>query len=492
MFDLRVTGSDKIDPNPGGIITAFARIGYKLTEAVADIVDNAVDAKATNILIRFFCSEDAIRRVAFVDDGDGMSDATLSKAMQFGTSTKHPESQLGKYGIGMKSASFSQCRHLSVVTMNGGNAAGRRWTVEGIREGWKCERLNKQDAKKALALDWGPLTVKAHGTAVIWDELDRLNVTGPLDASLNRLFKQLRLALGIVYHRFLESGRIRIHIDAQKYGDDIPGIAQSVVGIDPFSYSKTGNKHYPKTFKATVGGRQLLLNAHIWPPRAKGPEYSLGGTAATKQGFYFYRNDRLIQAGGWNKLREHESDPHLTLARIAVDLPPSADAAFHLDVQKSSLDVPHAFAEAVKKAKAGGVAWQDYINDADAAYRNGEEEAPENQPVVLGGGVPVRVQTRTKAMLTNGETKQRKVELKWKTLPLGVFFDIDREAQIITMNTRFRKTLTAAENGTGETLVKTLLFLLLRDEFNRERVRKDVHAWISDLNSVLVSAVEQK
>ena len=129
MFDLRVTGSDKIDPNPGGIITAFARIGYKLTEAVADIVDNAVDAKATNILIRFFCSEDAIRRVAFVDDGDGMSDATLSKAMQFGTSTKHPESQLGKYGIGMKSASFSQCRHLSVVTVSGGSAAGRRWRI---------------------------------------------------------------------------------------------------------------------------------------------------------------------------------------------------------------------------------------------------------------------------------------------------------------------------------------------------------------------------
>ncbi len=78
---LRVAGEDRIDPNPGGIITAFARIGYKLTEAVADIVDNAVDAKAKNVLIRFFCSDDKIRRVAIVDDGEGMTDAALLTAM---------------------------------------------------------------------------------------------------------------------------------------------------------------------------------------------------------------------------------------------------------------------------------------------------------------------------------------------------------------------------------------------------------------------------
>src|SRR6185295_8851854 len=142
-------------------------------------------------------------------------------------------------------------------------------------------------------------------------------------------------------------------------------------------------------------------------------EYSLGGSAAAKQGFYFYRNDRLIQVGGWNKLRDHETDPHLSLARVAVDLPPDMDSLFHLDVQKSSLDVPAGFDNAVKAAMAGALSWSDYLRDAQAAYRRGESAAPENAPVVLGKGVTRGLQSRAKKVLTQGEKRQRKVQFKW-------------------------------------------------------------------------------
>ena len=491
VANLRVVGGDTVEPHPGGIIKAFARIGYKLTEAIADIVDNSVDAGAKNLLVRFLCTDEQIRRVAIVDDGAGMTDDKLLHAMQFGTDIKHAVTDLGKFGIGMKSASFSQCRCLSVVTMRGGKVAGRRWTVESIRNGWKCERLHQDDAAAILAAGWGDVRIRTQGTAVIWDELDRLHVpSGTVEAALRRTFKQLRLALGIVYHRFLEREAISIKLDALKYGEELAGIAQPVTPVDPFAYPKSGNKHYPKTFKVKIGKHELRLEAHVWPPRSGGPSYSLGGSAAARQGFYFYRNDRLIQAGGWNKLREHETDPHLTLARVAVDLPPAMDALFHLDVQKSSLDVPPDFEAGVKASLAGGVSWPDYLRDAERAYRRGEDAAPENAPIVPGGGLPRGVRSKARKVLTQGEKRQRRIKFKWARMAPDVFFDIDRTNQLIKVNQLFRAVLTVGPQGTQDAaIVKTLLFLLLRDEFNRERVRQDVHEWIENCNKMLIAAV---
>jgi hypothetical protein len=487
---LRVVGGDTVEPHPGGIIKAFARIGYKLPEAVADIVDNSVDAGAKNVVVRFFCTDQAIRRVAIVDDGHGMLDAKLLHAMQFGTDVKHASTDLGKFGIGMKSASFSQARCLSVISMSGGQVAARRWTVDSIRLGWRCERLHEDDAGAMLAQDWGDAKIKKHGTVVVWDELDKLQVApGGVEPALRRLFNQLRLALGIVYHRFLEREDISIKLDSVQYGEPA-GIAQPVLPINPFGYEKSGDKHYPKTFKLKIGKSELQLQAHIWPPRAKGNEYSLGGSAAARQGFYFYRNDRLIQVGGWNRLRDHETDPHLTLARAAIDLPASLDSIFSLDVQKSGLDVPPGFDVAVKEARSGGVSWADYLKDADRVYRRGEDAAPENAPIVMGGGVPQIVRTKVTKVLGQGEKRQRKIKFKWAKLAPDVFFDVDRSNHLIRLNELYRKAITAGGKSSQDgAMVKTLLFLLLREEFNRERVRQDAREWLDNCNKMLIAAV---
>lgn len=491
FVEMRVIGDDAVRPDPGGIIKAFARIGYKLAEAIADIVDNSVDATASNVLIRFFCTDEAIQRIVIVDDGSGMSDERLLRAMQFGANIEHASTDLGKFGIGMKSASFSQCQCLSVVSMNAGKVTGRRWTVESIRKGWRCERLHPDDACDVLANEWGDVTIGKHGTAVIWDELDRLQVPkGGRDVSLRNLFNQLCTQLGIVYHRFLQRKVLSIKVDAITYGEPLPGVARPVLPIDPFAYEKSGNKHYPKTFTVKLEKHALKLKAHIWPPLAKGKEYSLGGSAAGKQGFYFYRNDRLIQVGGWNKLRDHETEPHLSLARVSVDLPAEVDSLFHLDVQKSSLDVPPGFDEAVRSARAGNVTWSDYIHDADLVYRRGETAEPKNAPIVLGGGVSRRIQSRARSVLTNGEKRQRKIRMKWSKLAPDVFFDIDRENHVIKLNQLFRDAITAGGKGSQDgAVVKTLVFLLLRDEFNRERVRQGAREWIDDCNKMLIGAV---
>lgn len=488
---FRVVGVDTVLDNAKGTIRAFARIGYKLPEAIADIVDNSVDAGAKNILIRFFCSDSAIRRVAIVDDGAGMSEASLLQAMQFGADVKHAASDLGKFGMGLKAASFSQCRSLSVLTMQGSKAAGRRWTVHNIEEGWKCERLHPDDAAAVLKLDWGAAKIRQQGTVVLWDELDRFHVpTGGIEVALRRLRAQLQQSLGVVYHRFLTPKGLSIRIDAHRFDEELAGIAQPVLPIDPFAYPKSGNKHYPKTFTVKLGTQSLKLKAHIWTPRSKLPEYSLGGSAAAKQGFYFYRNDRLIQVGGWNQLRGHESEPHLSLARVVVDLPPALDSLFQLNVQKSALVAPPDFDVAVEKSLAGSVKWADYLRDAQTAYRRGEDSAEENAPIVMGRGIPSNVRSTSKKELTQGAKRQRKIGFKWVPLAPHLFFDIDRENRVIKVNERYRKQIAAGGKSARDGAVaKTLLFLLTREEFNRERVRQERQEWLDSCNKMLIEAI---
>ncbi len=465
LTSLRVVGSDPKEPHAGRTIAAFARIGYKLSEAVADIVDNSVDAHARKVLIRFFCTNDNVRRIVIVDDGDGMFEETLLSAMQFGANMEHAPTDLGKFGIGMKSASFSQCRCLSVVSMRDGQAAGRRWTVESIANGWRCERLHPADAQELLHSDWGDVRVRKHGTAVIWDDLDRIDVgSSGLDAVLRRVFTQLRVQLGVVYHRLLDRGDLSIKLDALRFGEQA-GVAQPVISIDPFAYGTSGNKHYPVTFKMRLAATDVRFKAHIWPPNAKGPSYSLGGSAAARQGFYFYRNDRLIQAGGWNKVREHETEPHLSLARVEVDLPPSLDSLFHLGVQKSSLDAPQGFDAAIKSARADALTWADYLKAAQAAYRRHAEASPESRPIVPGKGVPHGVQTRAKKVLVDGEKQIRKIQFKWSRLTPDTFFEIDRANDTLILNDRYKKALTNGRAGSDAPVIKTLLFLLVERSF---------------------------
>ena len=129
-----------------------------------------------------------------------------------------------------------------------------------------------------------------------------------------------------------------------------------------------------------LNGRGMLnMIAHIWPAKSEKPEYKLGGgRVAERQGFYFYRNNRLIQGGGWNKVRESDSEPHFSLARVLIDLPPSLDAAFGLTIQKSKVVPPSPFKSLVKAAKAGNTTFEDYIAAADETYRDSTvQDTPE-------------------------------------------------------------------------------------------------------------------
>ncbi len=207
----------------------------------------------------------------------------------------------------------------------------------------------------------------------------------------SKYLPSLQKHLGLVFHRFLSDGRVKIKVDAVDADTGTTGMPNLIYPMDPFSYPRSGSREYPKVFEINMPGLPTLaLEAHVWPSNSNDLGYKLGGgKVAERQGFYFYRNDRLIQAGGWNRWHESDSEPHTSLARVKVNLSADFDSTFRLNVQKSKLDVPPVFIEVLDSVTKDGKSFLRYFKDADAVYRKGKAEKTAKKTVVPGsGGMP--------------------------------------------------------------------------------------------------------
>jgi len=163
-----------LEPDAEGTSQALSRIGYNLAYAIADIIDNCIDAEASQVLVRLFRNNTTIDRIVIADNGIGMNAKTLRHAMQYGARMQHKKTDLGKYEIGLKTASFSQCGSLSVISRFNGRASGRRWTRESMGEGWYCDILENTACDNLLNSSWQNLNLQKAGTLVIWDELEHI------------------------------------------------------------------------------------------------------------------------------------------------------------------------------------------------------------------------------------------------------------------------------------------------------------------------------
>jgi hypothetical protein len=492
---LPTKGSTTILPDPEGLLEALSRIGYSTAEAIGDLVDNSIDAKASRILIRVLRRDARLTSIVIADDGHGMSDSHMEQAMGFGVRTKKTAKSLGKYGMGLKSASFSQCGSLTVMSANGSSSgAGRQWTTEGVRQGWQCALVEPAAASGYLQQPWfGDETVA--GTIVQWDELDAFRVPAArAESTLAQLFDAVSLHLGLVFHRFLQRG-LRIDLDTMDVETEDISVPRPVRSLDPFSYRSTGHADYPRTFTIKLPGiGKLDLESHIWPRKSRSENYLLGrGQVARRQGFYLYRNDRLIQGGGWNGLRA-DGEPHLSLARVRVDLSSKFDTAFGLNIQKSGVHAPEGFDRAVGEARSGGRSFAQYLATAQASYREKKPPDPGGaEELIPGPGVPSRVRRQIKKRLDD-DVQAEEVRIGWKRLPEDVFFSWDRDRLELQLNERYRRAVLngTRSSGADAPLVKLLLFRSLRDDLHLERLSGARQRDLVQLQAALVLAARQQ
>lgn len=324
-----------VNPDPA-LLEAMRSIGYTVEAAVADVIDNSVAAGAEGIEI--LVSPDGPFEIAILDDGAGMSRAEAVDAMRLAATSPSAERRhddLGRFGLGLKTASLSQCRTLTLLTKKDGKLTALQWSLEHvIRSGeWSLIELEADEVKDLLG--WDEISARHKGTLVHWGDLDQLMMTeGHRQEDLDRVAHRVRDHVALVFHLFIE-------------GDGTRKIRFSMNGapiepIDPFmSHSRLTSKTPWESIN--VEGQEVRLMAYTLPylnrlsqsDRARA--LRLGGLRET-QGFYVYRASRLVIWGNWFRVMPRSEMAKLT--RVRVEIPNSLDHLWALDVKKSHADPP--------------------------------------------------------------------------------------------------------------------------------------------------------
>lgn len=490
-YEVPVTDSARLPPD-AGYAKALTNQGYGFEVAVADLIDNSIDAGADSVVVHFLRDTDRIVSLLVIDNGHGMDGAGLDSAMTVGRRRNYGGRALGMYGTGLKAASLSHARSLTVISRTKlSPAAGRKLTAEGIEDGFRCDTVDPEFSQRQIDTYDG--LIEWHGTIVRWDRVRAFETvsSGQSEQFLSEAISRLEAHLGLYLHRFLSrSLQLDIAVWDVETGDETDHI--SVEPLDPFGYKVSGKTGYPKTFNAPVeGAGEIRLQAHIWPAKSKQAGFRHIGPLAERQGFYFYRNDRLVQAGGWNNIRSSET--HLALARIAVDLPSDGSPVFSLNVKKEGVQVTPSFTRGVEEAvDAAGTHFRTYLTDAEAAYREGASRSViARAPVIAPGkGIDPKVK-RTIAEELPFRGGEEPVKIEWVHLPEDRFFDLARERHAIQLNQYFREDFNDGRRGGSNDapVTKTLLYLLLQDCFGLGRWEKRRADRIEYWNSILLTAV---
>lgn len=347
----------EVIPSARRLINSLRDMGYDFAQAVADIVDNSIEAGATLVAIDVeFDGDDSWVRIA--DNGKGMTAVELREAMRYGAERDYTDDDLGKFGLGLKTASMSQCQRLSVAS---------RWNRERADVSaycWDLEHIDRTNRWEILPLErtgLGPAIREplkdTTGTVVLWQRLDRiLGYRHPYGEAarkrLSQMCRDLEAHLGMVFERFLTGKARRKSLKILINGNE-------VAAWDPFCLSETRTQaldpiHIGIEHEGTSG--EVALQPYILPHqddfsspaafrRASGPS---GWNQ--QQGFYIYRAGRMIQSGGWSHLRA--PDEHVKLARVAISFHPKLDEAFKINVAKMRVQLPSQIREEIRSAVA--------------------------------------------------------------------------------------------------------------------------------------------
>lgn len=336
---------DEIPPDADRVAFGLRDTGYDFNTAIADIVDNSVTAGASKVDISLSVDPKGSISVYIADNGCGMDQKGLRNAMKYGSAEKADKKSLSKFGLGLKTASTSFCRCLSLVSRGSDDKIRKiQWDLDYIAQvnRWKPKTMEPTKAEtKILESIAGDGT----GTVVIWEKVDRLLAKGiedysgrpAVNSAIRSKKEKLRYHLGVTFQRFLDPAyaacpNIEISIDM------IP-----VEPIDPFCTGEPETIVYPlnKPLNISVDGGQkfpVTLTAYVLPRQTDFSTAKARDDAhisVNTEGFYVYRENRLIHYGDWMDMFSNE--PHYSLLRVEFSFGAELDSAFNVDIKKSRI-----------------------------------------------------------------------------------------------------------------------------------------------------------
>lgn len=418
------------EPSPSRLIESLRDTGYSFVTAVADIVDNSITAEATTIHINLFSEFDGNLKFQIADNGTGMNQEELKQAMRYGSPEKDDPQSLGKFGIGLKTASTSFCRKLTVISQKNGEINARQWDLDLIEKSnaWELitPQMNSDDIEflKSISCD-------DSGTIVIWENIDRLIKNHnkiPGSVQIESLVNDLKLHLSGVFGRFLDhdyvdAPNIEIFINEEK-----------IEAWDPFcswldNVEKDENPYEIKEEGNVVG--KFQLNAYILPNKNSltKEEQEKARYGLENQGFYIYRENRLIYSGGWlSRLFIKES--HMNLLRVEISFDYKLDDIFQIDIKKSRIILPHALRSEMKKllTPVRREAQRKYRGfENDSLNLKDDETIHENSNKILSKHMDTTVSSK----FSNIDKKNQKAKLNNRYGSVEISIPVDEDRDII-------------------------------------------------------------
>ncbi len=377
-----------VTPSARRLTVSLRDIGYDFPAALADLIDNSVSAGASKVDVEIVFNGSS-SYVVIADDGCGMKESRLNEALRFGTRRDYQLGELGRYGLGLKTASISQCRRLTVVTRRAASyrrLAMKTLDVDHIIATDRWELIDPHDDSPVdRCLEW---LNDRPGTVVFWEQLDRVLPEKRPDGGwarrrLEQLADRSRQYLGMVFHRFLEDATDRgipltITVNGEK-----------VRSWNPFAPLEEHRLAMPpQSFEVSVGdlhGR-VKLRRYVLPPRSLFSSLDefdrLSGPLKwnRQQGLYMYRADRLIQSGGWCGIRA--ADEHTKYARASLDFQTDLDSLFRISVAKMRVTLPAEVRTLLERPL------HELCHRADAVYRREAQDGARRPRAVDGRDTP--------------------------------------------------------------------------------------------------------
>ena len=273
------------------LLASLRSVGYTEETAIADIIDNCITAQATTIDVVFDWEN---KRILIIDDGKGMTEDNLIKNMRIGSSDpndERDESDLGRFGMGMKTAAFSLGKMLTVVTKTEDAVCNAVWDLEKIPQiGWNLIIREPNDIQEYSEM------LGDQGTVVVIENLDRV-IDLANEAKAKKKFYavagKVEKHIALTFHRFIEEDNLLIRLNKNP-----------IAAWNPFVLSNSATQELSDEIIWSDDGKsEVLIQPYVLPHKTKfagDDDYKAAGGFKGwnyHQGVYVYRNRRLIICG---------------------------------------------------------------------------------------------------------------------------------------------------------------------------------------------------
>jgi hypothetical protein len=472
-------------PPDKSVASVLLNATYPLPNAIAELVDNSLDANASNIVIRLRRTAERATGIQVIDDGKGISEERFTDIMKMAWKSPHKPTDIGMFGVGLKTATLSQAAKMNVYSkVRDKSPHGRQW----LRSNLNSNELHILRDEVVLARYQSVVktskfaSIARHGTIVEMEQLPEFERSvGNSEKFLRDSLLDLEGHLGLIFHRFVEKKGVELHLEVEEAGEIVEH--RRINPINPFRYPRAGARGWPKQFEIRIPSTTdpkshttLTATAHIWPPRTQLPEYHIrriGGRTSLmeSQGFYFYVNDRLVQAGGWSNVRTPEH--HISLARMAIDLTPEAQRIVEITYTKDAIKTPASFIEATRESRAAcGTTFSQWIEKAQEVFRTPPPDQETRLPALPVPGDWIRKSVRDvlgKSQFPRGE----EVGVVWQRLGTETVFKIDRDRKRIIINSAIRTQIERVLGSSNRLeLFEFMLLMSLREHFGERSTKK--------------------